>query len=207
MTAKPKLQVFEGEFSAPKYQSGNPIARYLVNNFLETILHLAQKSNVKTAHEIGCGEGQITGMLAQNGFDIRGCDYDEASLTVARHQAQVHGLSIPLVKGDIYALDMARDRAPLVLCCEVLEHLERPEEALKNLCAITESHLLLSVPREPIWCMLNMARGKYLSDWGNTPTHINHWSTRAFVKFVSQYIDVIDVRTPLPWTVLLCRKR
>jgi hypothetical protein len=30
------------------------------------------------------------------------------------------------------------------------------------------------VPREPIWRIGNMARGRYLGDLGNTPGHIQH---------------------------------
>jgi len=66
---------------------------------------------------------------------------------------------------------------------------------------------LVSVPREPIWRMLNMARGRYLSALGNTPGHIQHWSARAFVELVGQRLDVQAVRSPLPWTMALCRVR
>ena len=36
------------------------------------------------------------------------------------------------------------------------------------------------MPREPLWRGLNMARGAYLKDLGNTPGHVNHWSKRSF---------------------------
>jgi hypothetical protein len=45
-----------------------------------------------------------------------------------------------------------------------------------------ERHLLVSVPREPLWRMLNMARGAYWPALGNTPGHLNHWSRRSFVR-------------------------
>lgn len=202
-----QAKIFEGNFSAPKYQSKNPIARYLVDNFLKTIVELAEKTGVRTAHEIGCGEGQITGLLKQRGFDIRGCDYDEEALAVARRQAGLNNLSILFKKGDIYNLDIAADRAPLVLCCEVMEHLENPEDAFKNLCRIADPYLIVSVPREPLWRVLNMARGKYWSDLGNTPTHIQHWSTSSFAAMVRKHADILEVRTPVPWTVLLCKAR
>lgn len=205
MTAQKKIKIFEGKISAPKYQSKNPIAQKLVQDFLETILELAQKSGAKDVNEIGCGEGQISGLLAQNGFDVRGLDYSEVSLATAIDQAKAHGLDIPFKQGDVYKLDTKEDKASLVLCCEVMEHLENPEAALKSLCTIADPYLILSVPREPIWRMMNMARGKYWSDLGNTPTHIQHWSTNSFVKFIEQYVDVIDVRQPLPWTAVLCK--
>ena len=40
-------------------------------------------------------------------------------------------------------------------------------------------------PREPLWRGLNIARGAYLKDLGNTPGHLNHWSKRGFVALLS----------------------
>lgn len=55
--------------------------------------------------------------------------------------------------------------------------------------------------------LLNMARGKYIGDFGNTPGHIQHWGKKHFVKFVSGQFEVVETRSPLPWTMLLCRPR
>jgi len=63
------------------------------------------------------------------------------------------------------------------------------------------------VPREPIWRILNIARGKYIGDLGNTPGHVNHWSRRGFIDLLSRRFDVVEVRSPLPWTMALCRVR
>ena len=41
------------------------------------------------------------------------------------------------------------------------------------------------------------------SDWGNTPDHRNHWSSRGFRRFVSTRFDVVQLLAPPPWTVVL----
>lgn len=107
----------------------------------------------------------------------------------------------------IYDLNPEADAAHLVVCCEVLEHLEYPEDGLQTLQAIASPYLIISVPREPLWGALNMARGKHWRDWGNTPGHIQRWSQRQFMAFVSRHFEVLEVRSPIPWTVLLCRRR
>ena len=94
-----------------------------------------------------------------------------------------------------------------MVCCEVLEHLEQPELALKTLKRVTGRYLILSVPREPLWCAMNLARAKYISRLGNTPGHIQHWSKRGFIRLVSKCFDVLEVKSPLPWTMLLCKPR
>jgi hypothetical protein len=57
------------------------------------------------------------------------------------------------------------------------------------------------------WRMLNVARGAYVRDLGNTPGHVNHWSKRAFVSLLSRHGEVIEARSPFPWTMLLVRVR
>ncbi|MGH6886402.1 MAG: class I SAM-dependent methyltransferase, partial [Geminicoccales bacterium] len=108
---------------------------------------------------------------------------------------------------DLYRLDPDRDAAELIVCCEVLEHLPDAARALDVLAQLARPHLIASVPKEPLWRILNVARGKYWSDLGNTPGHLQHWSGRAFTKLLRERFEVVEVRNPLPWTMALCRSR
>jgi 2-polyprenyl-3-methyl-5-hydroxy-6-metoxy-1,4-benzoquinol methylase len=94
-----------------------------------------------------------------------------------------------------------------MICCEVLEHLDEPHTALKALQKVVSNHIIMSVPREPLWRFLNLIRGKYILSAGNTPGHVQHWSRTAFLELVSQYFDVIEIRSPLPWVMVLCRSK
>jgi hypothetical protein len=58
------------------------------------------------------------------------------------------------------------------------------------------------VPFEPIWRTGNIIRRRYVSDWGNTPGHVNHWTRWGFSRFVRGAFDVQEVSTPLPWTMV-----
>jgi len=188
-----------------KYETRNPIARRLVSNFLGTVLDLVDLTGAQDIHEVGCGEGKLTRMIAERGVArVRGSDFSRAIIDVAQHEPALANVSF--VQKDIYSLD-AEDSAELIVCCEVLEHLDRPEEALRILASAAKSYCILSVPREPIWRCLNFARGKYITDFGNTPGHIQHWSKRGIVQLCEQHFEIIDVRLPLPWTVLLGQNR
>ncbi len=201
------VDLFSGIAHAEKYQSGNWIAQQLVNNFMKSILSTAQQAGSSEVHEIGCGEGHILGILATNNFKVRGCDISEESLAVARSESAKRGLDIPLQIKSIYDLKSEQDAADTVLCCEVLEHLTDPEAGFKKLISIKNKDLIVSVPNEPIWHILNMTRGKYLSALGNTPGHYNHWSKKQFIQFVSKHAEIVSVKTPLPWTLIHCRPR
>jgi 2-polyprenyl-3-methyl-5-hydroxy-6-metoxy-1,4-benzoquinol methylase len=200
-------ELFIAVAHAEKYQSTNFISRYLVNNFMRPILQIVQGTTSGSVHEIGCGEGHILGMLARNGYQVRGCDISETSLAVAKAESERHGLNFPLQQKSIYDLDTENDRAETVLCCEVLEHLTDPDLALQKLIAITEKDLVLSVPREPVWHMLNMARGKYWYALGNTPGHYQHWTRKMFIDFIRPYAEIVTVKNPLPWTIVHCRPK
>ncbi|WP_326541325.1 class I SAM-dependent methyltransferase [Pseudorhodoferax sp.] len=200
-------ELFTGEAHAAKYQSGNWIAQRLVRNFMAAVLGFVRMAGNTDVHEVGCGEGHILGVLAKQGFKVRGCDISESSLAVAARESARHGYDIPLARQSIYELEPARDAADTVICCEVLEHLTDPEAALAQLLRITRKDLIVSVPNEPIWHILNMMRGKYLTALGNTPGHYQHWSSRQFVEFVGRHAQVLHVSKPLPWTIVHCRPR
>jgi hypothetical protein len=80
-----------------------------------------------------------------------------------------------------------------------------PQRTLAEMVRVARRHVLVSVPREPLWRALNMLRGAYVRQWGNTPGHLNHWSKPAFCDFVNEHGRIAAVRSPFPWTMLLVR--
>lgn len=106
-------------------------------------------------------------------------------------------------EASIYALPWPADAFDLVICCEVLEHLQRPAEGLAELARVARRHVLLSTPWEPVWRVLNVARGRYLGELGNTPGHVQHFGRRGLARLARTQLRLVAQRTPLPWTVLL----
>ncbi len=193
--------------SFDKYGSKNPAVRWMLRGFRESLFGLVEETKAKEVHEVGCGEGFWTIGFAQHGLRARGSDFSSAVLAMARDNADQSGLAITFKEQSIYDLSAPDDAAELVVCCEVLEHLEEPDHAVNILAELASPYLIASVPREPIWRMLNLARGKYIAAGGNTPGHLQHWSTRRFVRLLEQRFEVKQVRQPLPWTMLLCERR
>lgn len=188
-----------------KYHTRNPIARALMNGFLRSFDSLVDSTGEPvSAFEVGCGEGELSIRLAQRGIRASGMDIAADAIREARLRVAQAGVQVELSTGSIYQLDTDKNRAELVVCCEVLEHLEDTNAALDKLHALCGKWLITSVPREPIWRALNMARGKYLSDLGNTPGHIQHWSRDQFLGLLRTRFRVREFRTPLPWTMALC---
>ena len=188
-----------------KYGTRNPIERRLVGAFLDDVRELALRSGASDAHEVGCGEGELSLMLARQGIRIRGSDVSAEVVDEARRRAEAAELDVTYRAAPIESLSAPEDAAELIVCCEVLEHLDDPEAGLEKLASLARPWLLVSVPREPIWRVLNLARLKYVGDLGNTPGHLGHWSRNGFLNFLRSRVDVVEARSPLPWTIALCR--
>jgi len=180
----------------------------MMKGFESSLFSLVDRASPESIHEIGCGEGYWVLRWNEHGLQARGCDFSKKVIEIASENARRLKLSPSLFKTrSIYDLDAAQDSADLVVCCEVLEHLHHPDAGLQALQRIVGRYLIVSVPREPFWRVLNLARGKYISNWGNTPGHLQHWSKKRFIKLVSRYFEVVEMRNPLPWIMLLCRSR
>lgn len=188
-----------------KYHSSNPIVQKIMQGFENALLELVTKANPSSIHEVGCGEGYWVLRWLEQGLDVRGSDFSETVIDLAKSNAHENELPPNIFKQkSIYDLRPDVDSADLIVCCEVLEHLEQPEEALQVLHKLNSNYAIFSVPREPIWSILNLTRGKYWSSFGNTPGHIQRWSQRGFLKLVSNYFNIEQISAPLPWTMLLC---
>ena len=188
-----------------KYGAKNPIARYLMDNFLSAVTELYRKPpTLERTLEVGCGEGELAARLsAVRPTEFIATDFSQLVLEDARQRHP----TIRFERHSAMDLGFDADSFDLVVACEVLEHLDDPAKALDEIARVTRRWALLSVPREPIWRAMNMARGAYWRDLGNTPGHIQHWGRRAFLRFVERRFRVVEVRSPLPWTIVLAERR
>lgn len=189
----------------PKYSTRNPLARNMVNHFLKTVDHMVAEINPSNIHEVGCGEGHLISRYVSRGINLTASDFSEKIIAYARTLSESQNLAVEFKVKSIYSLTPLEDTANLILCCEVFEHLENPELALDAIASAANPYLITSVPREPIWRVLNMMRGKYLTSLGNTPGHLQHWSKQKFVNFIGTRFDILKIATPLPWTMVLAR--
>jgi 2-polyprenyl-3-methyl-5-hydroxy-6-metoxy-1,4-benzoquinol methylase len=188
-----------------KYGTSNPVARRLMAGFMGQLDELVDRTGAAEAHEVGCGEGELAIRLARRGIRMRGTDAFPQVLEEARRRASATEVEIDFEAAPVEELAPGRHAAELIVCCEVLEHLDDPERALDVLAGLARPWLLASVPREPLWRALNLARFSYVGELGNTPGHLNHWSKRNFVRFLTRRFEVIELRSPTPWTMVLCR--
>lgn len=183
-----------------KYGTPNPIARALMRGFLGAVGDLYRVAAPSSVLEVGCGEGRLAQHLWRQGprperFTI--CDLEIDQVVADLDPA------IEVQQASIYGLPFADDSFDVVVCCEVLEHLEDPSAGLAELARVARRRVLISTPWDPVWRTLNMLRGRYLTRLGNTPGHVQHFTRRGLERLARTRLRLLERRTPLPWTVLL----
>jgi SAM-dependent methyltransferase len=188
-----------------KYGSTNPVVKRLMTGFHANLDELFDQAAPRSILDVGCGEGVLTYEWAQrlDGGRIVGIDLDDPQLHESWAERSAPNLEYRVMKAE--NLPFADHEFELASAIEVLEHVPDPEATVAEMARCASRWLLVSVPREPVWRMVNMARGAYWKDLGNTPGHVNHWSKRSFTQMLAGHGDVTEVRSPFPWTMCLVR--
>ncbi|HVS29217.1 MAG TPA: class I SAM-dependent methyltransferase [Solirubrobacteraceae bacterium] len=189
-----------------KYGSGNPVVRRLMRGFSATLDELLERAAPQSVLDFGCGEGVLVQQWAERLPDARvvGIDLEDSKLQAEWERRRAPNLSYRVMDAS-EPLPFADGEFDVATAIEVLEHVPDPSHTVSEMARCAKRHLLVSVPREPLWRGLNLARGAYLRQLGNTPGHLNHWSKRSFRALLSEHGEVIDARSPFPWTMLLVR--
>ena len=189
-----------------KYGSTNPVVKRLMARFEADLAALFARAAPASLLDVGCGEGVLTHRWATElGPDRRvvGIDLEDPALQAEWRTRQAPNLEYRVMKAE--ALPFADGDFDVASAIEVLEHVPDPEHTVAEMARVASGHLLVSVPREPVWRITNLARGAYVRELGNTPGHVNHWSRAAFTRLLSEHGTVVEARSPFPWTMLLVR--
>ena len=189
-----------------KHTSKNLIQKFLINNFYSTLIALSKPLSPKTILDAGCGEGFSMNKLSLNGIGekIEGVEYSKEAISFGKKLFP----DLTFSQGSIYELPYKDNSFDLVICTEVLEHLEEPEKALKEILQVSKKYLIISVPNEPLFTMSNFLRGKNLSRLGNDEGHINHWNPLSFTKYLKKNgLKIKKLRLPFPWITILGEKQ
>lgn len=191
-----------------KHTHRNPIQRLLLWNFFRHLVNLTKTRRVDSILDVGCGEGFTLHRLKERGIGthLEGIEYLQDAIDLGK---QVYP-EIKITQGDIYKLPYKDNSFDLILCTEVLEHLENPDKALKELIRVTKKYLVVSVPNEPFFMFAQFVRGKNWSRLGNDIEHINHWTMFGFPRFIKKNagdkVKILAKKFPFAWTMLVLEK-
>lgn len=185
-----------------KHETRNPILRVFVNSYKRNFRTIIGELTFDSVVEIGSGEGYIISYLLEVAKPrlVVASDIDIGIMC----QGSWRGvLAEKLVcKGE--HLPILNRFFDLVLACEVLEHVESPREIVREIARVSKKWVFVTVPYEPYWRILNIMRGKYIGDFGNTPGHLGHFSVEGIVNLLSESFSIYLLRIVFPWIFVLC---
>lgn len=131
-----------------RHQWGDPLLRHLTDK----ILNLVDLPGGR-ALEVGCGAGRIAIALARRGFQVDGLDLAPRVIERAADLAASDGVAARFFVADFSKPD---PRFPdgtydLVVCSEVLEHVEPWQEVVDNIARVLKPGglLVLTTPNDP----------------------------------------------------------
>jgi SAM-dependent methyltransferase len=193
-------------FTTPKYRNKNPVQRMLIRRFVRALHSVFVGAGpVKRVIEVGVGEGFLSGWLSERFPEVQFTGVDLSANDIASLKQKFPRIDAHV--GRVEELGFLEKGFDLVMCCEVLEHVDDPPQALDNLLALDPKRLILSVPHEPFFKLSNLARLKNVTRLGNDPEHLHHWGARSFKQFLSTRLEVEHVELPYPWILTLSRPR
>jgi 2-polyprenyl-3-methyl-5-hydroxy-6-metoxy-1,4-benzoquinol methylase len=187
-----------------KHKSSSKLQQKLLNNFNKTLTREVKALKPISVLDVGCGEGFTLERLrkAKIGKQLEGVDYLDLAIKLGKKEHP----ELILKKGSIYDLKYKANTFDVVLCSEVLEHVDDPQKGFEELVRVSKKYVVLSVPNEPFFMLGNLVRGKNISRFGNDIEHINHWTFWQFKKFVSKKLKIKKVLHPTPWTLIVAEK-
>jgi SAM-dependent methyltransferase len=196
--------------NARKHTSRNPLQRWLIRRFFDRVADLVWRHSGGRARRVldtGCGEGFGARALLERGAvsAVYGVDADLASFEF--------GGAVDLLRpvcADAGRLPYGSGAVDAVICLEVLEHLEDPSAALREICCIPTGPnglLVFSVPHQPWFSVANFLRGKNWPTRGDDPDHRHAWRPNTFVDLVMQHARVSAVEYAFPWLIVVAHPR
>ena len=187
-----------------KYQSKNFLKKIFTKRFIIQIVKIIQELKVDNILDAGCGEGFIMHNTLRKISKVRidGFDISKQALQDAKKILPNNSF----FQGDITNIKSPNNSYDLVIALEILEHLENPKLALEELKRVTKKYCLISVPWEPFFSLGNLLSGKNIKRLGRDKEHLQFWSRKQIVNLISEYFNIIEIKTVFPWTIILAKK-
>jgi len=189
-----------------KYVEGrkNPIVSALMDRLTGAVAHRIRQFQPNNLLDAGCGEGHaLHSLIPETVGTYAGIDANPECIAWCQAQFPERQFAV----GSVMALPFGDRSFDVVLCMEVLEHLQQPELAVRELARVTRNGVVLSVPFEPIFQAGNLARGKYLPTWGNHPEHCQHWGRRSFPRWLKATGCLTDIQVEVAGSWLVASGR
>src|SRR3989344_7319378 len=146
--------VMEKDHMDKLYKSKNPVVGYINRERLESIIKLLDKNKKIKILDAGCGEGHLLEKIFNKGYkNLYGADITKIALESAKKR----------VKAKFFLQDLGKLRFKdnffdVVICTEVIEHIENYKKVINELKRVLKKNglFIITFPNEKM-CMIMRA--------------------------------------------------
>jgi SAM-dependent methyltransferase len=187
-----------------KFETSNPVVRRLIDAFFARLGEVVGPLRPASTLDAGCGEGETLVRLGPL-LGERIAAVDLSAYSVGRAAERVPGIDARVAS--VAELPFADASYDLVLCLEVLEHLDEPAAAVAEIARVAAADVVVSVPYEPYFRFGSLLRGKHVRALGNHPEHVNHLNRRSLAALLAPALELRSIRVAFPWLIAHGRPR
>ncbi len=145
----------------------------------EVARDLMRERGWRTVNDVGCGSGfKLVHILGE--FETTGIDLPETIARVRRRYPDRCWL-----EGSFDALDVPA--ADLVICSDVIEHVEDPDALMQFLARCTRDYAIISTPDRDL--VYGWRNGHRFGPPEN-PCHLREWNMREFADYVRRFFKI-----------------
>ena len=187
-----------------KYEAPHPVMKRLISRFQRRFFGLLAKMSPHSVLEVGCGEGFLLDYIARRdaGLRLTGVDVSLDAVRFARGHVAVE---TDLLAGSAYELPFRAAAFDLVVCSEVLEHLDDVERAVSELKRVSARYVLISVPLEPYFQFFTACAVRL--GLGVNPAHVQFWTPGDFARFIDRaFPAALAIERCFPYQIALCAR-
>ncbi len=199
----------------------NALIRHHTNKRIRLILKLLNAQDSDTILDLGCGSGQILKRIGRG--KITAIDLSDTAVHAAKELAKHEPHIVNVVKGNAENTGFKNNTFDKVICADVIEHVQHPENLIKEAYRITKpgGTVIFAVPNEDTGdfavSVINILkkigfRKQFAATDSERHWHLHHTNLNFFKKRNSGLFRIVRVeRSPhyfFPIThIIKCRKR
>ena len=159
----------------------NPFRVGYANKVIEEINR--KNKNETEVLEVGCGGGILSEEFARLGYRVTGIDPSGSSVRTAKSHAKENNLSIKYETGSGEELPFEKNSFDVVLCCDVLEHVNDLPKVISEISRVLKSGGIFIYDTFNRTYYSKLSAIKILQEWKRwaiMPHHLHVWE--MFIK-------------------------
>lgn len=141
---------------------------------------IKDRDKVKNVADVGCGSAY---KLKKYFSDVNHVGY-ELDFTVKQLEAKY-----PKDKWIVSDFNSEPEKAEMVICADVIEHVTNPDELLDFISKMNPKHIIISTPDRNL--LVNKLKRSAVGPPANK-YHVREWTKQEFAKYIGSYFKILQ---------------